>query len=103
MNLIGELKKKEESPCKGLFFRGRVNRYITSRKGVMEQKELRFLKKKSCKGCERCYWLFDYFNEIGLGDDDVLSNIKHGKLYVPDLHGGIDHELDYVDFKEVKE
>ncbi len=100
-----------EPQCKGLFFRGSVSRCITSYGGVLERRELRFLKRMSCTGCEKCCWIMEYVSEDIYSlhsDDDFIGNVKHGRLYMPnivtsrDWESGID-EIDYIEFVEVEE
>ena len=107
---VEEKEAVDNLSCIGLKFRGRVSRYRTAT-GIIEKKEIRLLKRKSCPGCEKCGWILDYFDEMGFQDpeeDDILSNIENGKIYEPNIHGGNDWEtgiweLDYIDFKEVKD
>ncbi len=104
-------KKSEINPCKGLFFRGSVTRCVTSHNGILERKELRLLKRKSCKGCSKCGWIMEYFHESDVCEDvdeDLLANVKHGKIYTPDIHDWRDWEtghieIDHIDFVEVVE
>ncbi len=113
-SLLSKTVKTKEPVCIGLKFRGSINRYVTSFNGITEKKELRLLKRKSCPGCPKCGWIIDYFNEefvqSGYYDvpNDLLQNIKHGKMYEPHACGGTDYEsgiweLDYIDFREVKD
>jgi hypothetical protein len=64
--------------CKGIVFRGHHSLFY--KQGVIKEKtELRLLKKQSCPGCPRCWWIFeDLSNEL---DNLILPDIKQGKLY----------------------
>lgn len=110
---IKELLKleKEESKCKGVFWRGWVSTYLSQYKSVEVRKSLRLLKRKSCPGCEKCEWIWDFINEEIYGGDmycsDLLSNIENGKTYTYKIDGGWDWEtgiweIDGFYFKEVE-
>ena len=106
-------KKKEAEgvPCKGLVFRGSVSRCITSHNGIMERRELRLLKRRSCKGCAKCSWIMDWMQEELSGidrDAPFIGDIQHGKMYKPhfvvtrDWESSYD-EIDYVEFVIVED
>lgn len=94
--------------CKGgLYFRGVVNDYFDGNKLVFK-KELRFLKRKSCK-CSKCSWLLGEISEYLHVEIIQAPKIKDGAIYTPiitNIHR--DFETGYVDdfdiiFKEVVE
>jgi hypothetical protein len=61
--LENPLHPKEE--CKGLFFRGYHSIFWDSKQHKLETKSgLRLLKRKSCKGCEKCGFFLDTINEM---------------------------------------
>ncbi len=75
--------KDEEERCKGLFFRGTTNNYLSSHKSIEVRKSLRLLKTKSCKGCGHCEWIWEYIEEeISDGSfNDYLQDIDCDKIY----------------------
>jgi hypothetical protein len=113
INLIEkEIKSSNESPCKGLFWRGRVSTFISTHNGIISRRDLYFLKSKSCPGCPACGWVFEYLKEDCSLDNtqftEMLNSIEHGKLYTYEVVGGYDwetgvYELDYIDIVEVKD
>ena len=97
----------EENACKGLVFRGSTNNYCNTNEKLSQKAELRLLKRKSCAGCERCVWIWEFLQE-DIENYLDLSKIKHGKLYIPNIVTSLDFEsgyteVDYIEFKEVKE
>lgn len=66
--------------CKGLVFRGYKSMFWTGEK-LEERKGLRFLKRKSCKGCQFCSYILDNMNENISGEMINLDNIEDRKLY----------------------
>jgi len=61
--------------CKGVFFRCSISRYwVPKRYEMVEKVSLRFLKSKSCKGCEFCGWVFDY----------ILDDVNEGHIFPVD-------------------
>lgn len=76
-----EVKVNNENNCKGLFWRGEINKYIHNKK-IVDQVSLRFLKKRSCTGCPQCDWLWDYIQDtIHLKGAVNLNGIEHSKIY----------------------
>ncbi len=68
--------------CKGLVFRGKINRYINGNGEYVETKRMSPLKRKSCTGCEQCGYLIEEFSECMLGEYSPWpKEIKHNKLY----------------------
>lgn len=78
MNIDFELaEESNKETCKGLFFRGVVNKHWFGDKYRIT-KELRLLKRKSCRSCEYCGYLTDELNQ------DVIviePEVEHGALY----------------------
>jgi hypothetical protein len=101
----------EEPQCKGIFFRGKFNSFYNDRKkSITVKKELVLLKRKSCKGCEQCDWIWDYIwedcNDNPL--EDYIGEIENGKLYTFTVHTSRDwesgyEEIDCITFDEIKE
>lgn len=113
-DLFETFKFKEEDkgePCKGLWFRGYSNFFYSGDR--VERKEgVRFLKRKSCPGCEKCGWLWDWIQEE-LGNFGskavVMENIENGALYhlqpgngSRDWESGV-YELDDIEFVKAQE
>lgn len=107
LKILHNEKKKEE--CKGLFFRGTVNIFATA-EYVREVRQVKLLKRRSCKGCETCSWMMDEVQEdVNSGSfERYLSNIKDGKIYTihvscsQDWESG-NWEIDEMEFVEHKE
>jgi hypothetical protein len=71
----------DPNPCKGLLFRGRVNNYCQNTKIVWRQ-ELHLLKRRSCSGCDKCWWIFDELHEQQMNGVILPQNgIEDGMLY----------------------
>ena len=93
------------STCKGLFWRGYANSYVDSNHNIGIQKKLRFLKRISCKGCEYCYWLWEFIDEdIQILQEDYLPDIIPGKIYTYQINSSRDwesgiEEIDSITFK----
>lgn len=108
-----EVKKTDKSitECKGLFFRCSVSMCTTSHKGVLERRELRLLKRKSCKGCCDCEWIMEFLHEEIWGGepDSLLCGLRDGAIYQLKIHtypGPYEYPLEYdyeYEFVEVKE
>jgi len=107
-NLESALLDKTAKPeCKGVFFRGKVNEFVTEAR-VARHVEVTMLKRMSCHGCEQCHHFLDDARE-GLGWESLyLDNIEHGKLYrAKTVVDSIDTEMGHADswhteFQEVK-
>ena len=95
--------------CKGIFWKARVNAYLSSHNSLETRKSLRILKRKSCSGCPQCEWFFDFFNEDEYETIiNYMKDIKDGKIYTIKVH--VTHgyyqlhpEVDNLEFIEVKE
>ena len=82
--LTFEIKPAEEPSdpkvdCKGLLFRVRESRYRAAGDTIAFRREYRFLKKKSCPGCNQCGYLWDDLAERnyevidGGNDGDIVQ------------------------------
>lgn len=98
--------QEEKSTCKGLFFRAVRNKFYIKEKRIVEHLELRFLKKKSCPGCEKCDFLWYDLQE---SDESIsLSHIEQDKIYSPVITNiSRDWETGYIEdweieFQEIK-
>lgn len=108
-----EVKENKEIECKGLFWRANVSSYMakTDDKGIYKnltlKKKLIFLKKRSCKGCGECNFIFDEINDMYQNDPTFIDHVKHGKIYTAKIlttynyYDGI--EVDGIEIVEVKE
>jgi len=107
--MIDLLKNIKEITCKGLFWRGNVNSYVSSHNSIESHKSLRLLKKRSCKGCADCEWVLEFLKEdISNEQYDPLEQIQHGKIYtfgvITSTEWESGHtEVDAIEFKEVTE
>jgi len=90
--------KPDETQCKGLFFRGVVNNYLSGSEFV-STKRMRPLKRMSCKGCEKCAWMLEQLPEfINTDYAPDISDTVNGALYQLKV-GNIskDWETGYID------
>lgn len=107
--------KEEKEPCKGLIFRLVRSAWVHENDAVGFKSQFKFLKRKSCKGCEKCMWLWDDLHEriCDWGNDGWGSEIEFGdknnalyQLKVTDWsrdwESGIvdDYNLGFVEYKE---
>lgn len=98
--------KEEDNPApkhEGLFYRATVSDYYSQATGTFHhKKQLKLLKRESCKGCPTC----DYINEIMLDEiDGFLDKIKHGKKYELKIEGDrswTDYGYEYDNWLELK-
>ena len=109
LSIEDEGYEEEAEKCKGLFFRGFSS--IFWKEGNLESREgFRLLKRKSCPGCEHCYWYFEMTdNDVDCEAVSLPERIKHGALYSVDVtpghedwETGIIEDYDII-FIEVKE
>lgn len=104
---IARKHKEEGHPCKGLFFRGSSSLYIKDLL-VVSRRQVRFLKKASCKGCDVCNWFWDSLEEEAYNRNIDLDHIEQGKMYEAIfVEDGRDWETSlcdnwHIDFREVK-
>jgi len=61
-------EKKDPKNCKGLIFRGKINRYVNGKGHYVETQRMALLKRKSCSGCSKCAYMWEEIEE-GLGND----------------------------------
>ena len=55
----------EQPECKGLVFRGHRSEYFNPKAGKVEKKQnISLLKRKSCKGCDKCSPILDQLNDM---------------------------------------
>ena len=94
------ITKKEDKKCKGLYWRGSESLYLSSYESVETRKSLRFLKRMSCSGCEKCDWILDFLKD-DLSNNYCNYNIDHvedGKLYTIKYTIKINTTQGYYDF-----
>lgn len=103
------LESEDKPECKGLFWRGRVTSWFDG-SSMQTRKSLHLLKRKSCRGCENCDWIYDWMYEdfASYGQEDLIGKIEDGKMYIIQFNGGIDYEsghyeIDDWELVEVKE
>jgi hypothetical protein len=104
-----ELTNSKKPDCKGLYWRGIVNLFADANGRIKQSKEVRLLKRKSCPGCEKCSWVFDFIVEdiFCVPKQNILTNIEHGKIYTYQVNTSRDWEsgiteIDNLYFVEVK-
>ena len=95
------------NPCKGWFFRGRVNQYYANGQ-LRDDRRLVLLKRLSCKGCESCEWLNIEFDEGFSNHPLDLNFVETGKLYKVKVTGGGGYleddspEINFIKVDELK-
>lgn len=95
-NLLN-LELKVKPACKGLIFRGRVNKYLQGTQYV-EKYTMTLLKRKSCNGCENCASLLNDLHEFAYEGNVTMPTIKDGALYSLEvINVSIDYETGYAD------
>ena len=103
------ITKKEDKKCKGLYWRGSESLYLSSYKSVEARKSLRFLKRMSCSGCEKCDWIWDFLKNDLSDNYFSIDHVENGKLYTIKINttqGYYDFlypEIDSVEFIKVEE
>jgi len=87
-NIIFELSEgaKPKDPtkqCKGLIFRGKRNAFISGRGDYVYTERMALLKRKSCKGCERCGYMMEELEEFLSNDylPIIPTHLENGQLY----------------------
>ena len=76
-------EKKDPKYCKGLIFKGKINRYLNGKNHYVETQRMALLKRKSCTGCPKCAYMFEELEE-GLGCDRspiMPTHLEHDQLY----------------------
>jgi len=101
IELSDSIKTKDPSKqCKGLIYRGKRNAFINGRDEYVYSERMMLLKRKSCKGCERCGFLHEELQQSL--DMDCLplmpSYLEDGCLYQLSVTNmSKDWETGYVD------
>lgn len=97
--------------CQGRLYRGRVNYYMAKDGNLRDDRRLNLLKRKSCKGCEECYWieeaLKEHIDSVGLdltfvedfGTYELVA--QPGEKYWTDC--GWEYDGPEFDFEHLKE
>lgn len=89
-----ENDKTRRLACKGLLFRAVINHFphITDKYKYFESStRMRFLKRKSCPGCEYCDWMWEYMKEQ-VDYTDGLNTDHYNDMWIYKLlpHGQAD-------------
>ena len=121
IDLAAALKREEQKPqepCRGLIFRLRRSSWSHTGDSVGFKYQFRLLKRKWCKGCDQCLFLWDDLNERidDWGKDLSWSDIEFGntdqamyQLKVTNISrdwesGYVDDwDIGFVEYKEEKE
>ena len=84
---IDSIKSKEVDVniCRGLFWKCYISTYI-SNCNIEKKTSLRLLKKKSCPGCEKCSWIFEFLNEEKECGSLELGCLEDKKIYTIEFH-----------------
>ncbi len=72
--------RPEVDRCKGLVYRYVQERYINAKGDLFLTDRFRFLKSKSCTGCQVCDWLLEYVRELDF-DPILPKGLRHGSVY----------------------
>jgi len=102
-------KPTNEPTCKGVFFKLYTSAYLSTYNSIEVKKSLRVLKRKSCKGCSECEWIWetlkDDINETE--HHDYIGNLVSGCVYTlrPNFTWDYEygHDFEGFDFIRVKE
>tara|TARA_R100000951_G_scaffold116766_1_gene130562 strand:+ start:4827 stop:5126 length:300 start_codon:yes stop_codon:yes gene_type:complete len=89
--------KEIKDPCKGLIFSG-YSQVFWSNGRVEHKQGFRMLKRASCKGCEKCRGLLDYFIEC-IGEDAHLGHKEICNYSCYELTCDYDGEFNFVKIK----
>jgi hypothetical protein len=96
--------KEEADPasdCKGLFFRGYQNLYVSQYGEVHTKQGIKFLKRKSCKGCHQCSFIIDSMKECP--DSVIMPKIVQSHLYsIRVTNQCRDWETGYIDDYDIE-
>ena len=102
------ITKKYDKKCKGLYWRGLESSYLSSYKSIEARRSLRFLKRKSCHGCEECDWIWDFLKEDLADNYCHINHVEDGQLYTIKINktqGYYDlyPEIDSIEFIKMEE
>ena len=90
--------------CKGKIYKYVVNTYVDYRGNYTQKSTMRLLKRKSCKGCQKCDWFEEAIqqHEYDMGDI-FIEKPKNNALYtIIAISGDIDYETGYPDGYELE-
>lgn len=91
------LERPKVDKCKGLFFRTIINNFSCYQYKIGQRIDFKFLKRKSCTGCEKCDWLWDDLRE-GDNEVDIPKHLNHGDIVeLKVISVGRDWETGYID------
>ncbi len=83
LQFIDDMQEPEPVNCKGLIFRCKINNF-TNGLFANATTQFRLLKRKSCKGCEKCYWIEEALSEQMDCDNElppVIPSVESGAMY----------------------
>jgi len=115
IGLFEEKIDKNIKECKGLVFKGYHSTFYDNLTKKIEHREgIRLLKRRSCPGCEKCFFFLDDMNDMILIDglNFPEDGIENGKLYTiivtnvgRDWESGLVDEWDFsiIEIKDKKE
>lgn len=98
---------KSENVCKGKVYKVIDNNFLASDGSYHTQRRYRYMKRKSCKGCQYCDWINDTINE----GTAVIDGGHHGDYVTlvmanqhTDWETGMvdDFDLRFIPYREVK-
>lgn len=101
------IPSKEENPCIGLHFRGRESSFFDPKAfRIVRKTEFYLLKSKSCKGCEKCYWIRDLLHDfdaenIGFPEGLIFNQHTYGlEIKTSRYWESVYEDIDEVNFIE---
>lgn len=80
------VEKSGEVKCKGIYFRAEVSNFMSGDGTDINTKlKLRFLRRPSCAGCEKCGWFWDFIKDDlwTVSPGAYLPDLENGKTYTP--------------------
>lgn len=100
---ITEIKFNDQvdpQECKGLVYRGKMNKFLNSKDEFLYQQRMVPMKRMSCSGCVHCGFIKEDLDERICNQDFSMmpEKIKHGALYrLEAIHLSRDWESGIVD------
>lgn len=97
-----------KNDCKGIVYKCRESTYFSSWGTIEQRKSLSKLKRKSCPGCDKCFWLDEFIQEEINSGNLKIDNCENRKLYRLKVHTSQGYydlypEVDYSEFVEEKQ
>lgn len=91
----------DELPCKGLYYRCKVNTFLNAKGEYVHQERMVLLKRMSCSGCPQCLYLKDELRESVdplMDKPPAIDDAIHERIYILTIvNVGYDPETGIVD------